>query len=125
MSLQAVSTVRPLRQSTPTPSWSDGRDAIRAAVRELRQCHPRAGEQQIARLLTERLEVDGELLEAGAVFLTHDAMTAERVRRVRSAPTPKARAALRAMPKRLSVYCGLCSDLRRQSDSLNWSPNSS
>jgi hypothetical protein len=89
MSLQAVSTVRSIRQSTPARSWSDGRDAIHTAVRELRKHHPRAGEQQIAHLLTEQLEVDGELLEAVAIYLAHDAMTAERVRRVRSAPTPQ------------------------------------
>ena len=81
MSLQAVSTVRSIRQSTPARSWSDGRDAIHTAVRELRKHHPRAGEQQIAHLLIEQLEVDGELLEAGAIHLAHDAMTAERVRR--------------------------------------------
>ena len=75
MSLQAVSTVRSIRQSTPARSWSDGRDAIHTAVRELRKHHPRAGEQQIAHLLTEQLEVDGELLEAGAIYLAHDAMT--------------------------------------------------
>jgi hypothetical protein len=84
MSLQAVPAVRPIRQ--PIRCWSDGRDAIRAAVGELHRRHPRAGEQQIARLLTERLETDGDLLEAGAVYLVHDATkTAER--RARSAPT--------------------------------------
>jgi hypothetical protein len=45
--------------------------------------------------LTERLEGDGDLLEAGAIYLAHDAMTAERVHRTRSAPTPKAQAARR------------------------------
>jgi hypothetical protein len=55
-----------------------GTDArpIRAAVKELHRRHPRASEQQIARLLSEQLETDGDLLEACAVYLTHDAMSA-------------------------------------------------
>jgi hypothetical protein len=93
MSLQTTATVHPIRRSAAPRSWSDGRDAIRAAVRELCQGHPRAGEQQIGRLLAERLEVDPELLGAGAVYLAHDALTANRIQRGRAAPTPKARAA--------------------------------
>jgi hypothetical protein len=93
MSLQTTATVHPIRRSAAPRSWSDGRDAIRAAVRELCQGHPRAGEQQIGRLLAERLEVDGALLGAGAVYLAHDALTTNRIQRGRSAPTQRARAA--------------------------------
>jgi hypothetical protein len=98
--LHAVATFPARRSSPQTPkTWGDCRDVIRAAVRELRKRQPRADERRLGQLLAQRIEADGDLLEAGALYLAHDALTAEQARKSRSVPTPRARAARRVIEK--------------------------
>jgi hypothetical protein len=101
MSLTAVATF-PARRSAPRKplTWGDCRDVIRAAVRELRKRQPRADERRLGQLLAQRIEDDGDLLEAGALYLAHDAMVAEQARKSRAAPTPRARAARRVVEEK-------------------------
>jgi hypothetical protein len=81
--LHAVASF-PARRTAPQspPTWSDGRDAIRAAVKELCKRYPKAvaDEHRIGQLLAERLGADDDLLQAAAVVLAHDSLTADQAR---------------------------------------------
>jgi hypothetical protein len=96
--VHAVATF-PARRSSPQtpPTWGDCRDAIRAVVKELIKRLPKADERRVGQLLAERIAADEDILEAAALFLAHDALTAEQVRKSRTAPTAKARARRRTV----------------------------